>query len=161
MKKEHERKLAKELYMRGKNQKEVAATIGVGEKTVGTWVNKYGWKAEREARINSDAGRIEVLKNIIAELTQKHLDTIQLSKTEKDPEKMLELNKLGYTLSNEVANYNKALESLQDQNRISLGVYIDVMEQLFDAIKKEHPKLYLQLIDFQEQHLSTVAIKYQ
>ena len=159
--KNQERQLAKELYMRGKNQKEVAAATGVQEKTVGSWVKKYGWKTEREARINSDGGRIEALKNIIGKLSEQRLEALDQVKIEKDPDKILELSRRGYTLSNEVANYNKALESLQDQKRVSLAIYIEVMEQIFTALQSEHPKLYLQLLDFQEKHLSTVAIKYQ
>lgn len=159
--KSSERALAKELYMRGLNQKEVANRVGVQERTVGAWVKKYGWRTERDARINSDAGRIESLKDIITQLTGQHIEILEELKREKDPKIRIEKQKLGFTLSNEVANYNKALESLRDQKRVSLAVYIDVMEQIFNALQIHSPKLYINLVDFQQDHLAEVAIKYQ
>lgn len=159
--KTHERALAKELYMRGLNQKEVANRVNVQERTIGAWVKKYGWRTERDARINSDSGRIDALKDIIAQLTQQHIGVLEQLKDEKDPATRIEKQKLGFSLSNEVANYNKALESLQDQKRVSLAVYIDVMEQIFNALQLHSPKLYLKLVDFQQDHLAEVAIKYQ
>lgn len=159
--KTHERALAKELYMRGLNQKEVANRVGVQERTVGAWVKKYGWRTERDARINSDAGRISSLKSIIGNLSEERLNIMRKLEKERDPKKITELNQRGLHIAGEVANYNKALESLQDQKRVSLAVYIDVMEQIFNALQLHSPKLYLKLVDFQQDHLAEVAIKYQ
>lgn len=156
-----ERRLAKELFLKGKNQKEVAALVGVGEKTVGKWVANGGWKAERNARINSDTGRIESLKCIIGNLSEERLKIMHQLEKEKNTKKIMELNQRGLHIAGEVANYNKTLENLQDQKRVSLAVYIDVMEQIFNALQLHSPELYLKLVDFQQDHLSEVAIKYQ
>lgn len=37
------------LFKQGKNQKEIAAVVGVAEKTVGIWKLKYNWEQRRQA----------------------------------------------------------------------------------------------------------------
>jgi hypothetical protein len=49
--------------------------------------------------------------------------------------------------------------NLEKENRITLSTYVDVMDQLFEAIKNYDAKIYLKLLDFQEQHLSDISIK--
>ena len=159
--KTQERSLAKEFYMRGLTQKEVAARVGVMERTVGKWVKKYGWRIERDARINSDGGRIEALKIIIGKLSDQRLSILQQSEKCSDPEGVVKLNKRGLQIAAEIANYNKALENLQGRNRVSLAVYIDVMEDIFNALRDHDAKKYMGLLDFQEKHLASVAVKYQ
>ena len=62
-------------------------------------------------------------------------------------------------IADEVSKYNKTLLTLDKENRISLAVYLDVMESLFKAIQKHSPKLYMELLTFQEEHLSEISSK--
>ena len=162
MAKDKERRLAKELFLQGKKQKEIARLARVQEKTIGEWVRKYGWREERDARFNSAKSHTESLKKLIGKLTERRLDLIRLMDkafTEDNTEKYDALETKANKLADEVSKYNKALISLDKENRISLAVYIDVMESIFKAVQVFDTKLYMQLIDFQEQHLSEISLK--
>ena len=163
MAKTQERQLAKELYLKGKLQKEIASLVGVQEKTISGWVERYGWKQERDARMNSEKSRSENLKNLIDSLVDKRLELmkeIDRLKAEKaDSEVITEKNREAVNIADEVSKYNKALENLDRENRLSLSVYLDVMDGIFRALQEYDPKLYMKLLDFQEEHLNHISIK--
>ncbi len=53
MAKDKEKRLAKELYLQGKSQKEIAMLTGVTEKTISRWVTTGNWKTIRDAKVNT------------------------------------------------------------------------------------------------------------
>ncbi len=162
MAKDNERRLAKELILQGKNQKEVARLAKVQEKTIGEWVKKYGWREERDARFNSAKSHTESLKTLIGKLTERRLDLIRSmdeAHQVDDSERYDALETKANKLADEVSKYNKALVSLDKENRISLSVYLDVMDSIFKAIQVHNPKLYMELLTFQEQHLTDISLK--
>jgi hypothetical protein len=164
MAKTTERRAAKEFYMQFKEQKEIASLLNVSEKTITEWVSKYGWKAEREARINGSRNQINALKDVIGKLTQQRLDLFDKAKKAEqdgDKEESLSLSKQAASIADEISKYNKTLENLDERHRVSLGVYLDVMDDIFNALHKQEPKLFAQLIEFQEQHLSNISSKYK
>jgi hypothetical protein len=130
---------------------------------VSAWIDKYGWKQEREARMNGDRNRISEIKELISLLTQKRMklfkDAAQHTQ-DGNMEKAIDCNKEGSVTSDEVSRWNKTLENLDERNRISLSLYIEVMDDLFNSIHKSHPKVYRELLDFQEEHLSHISLKY-
>jgi predicted transcriptional regulator len=163
MAKDKERNLAKELYFQNKDQKEIAVFCKVSEKTVSNWVKKFNWKEQRDARVNGNRKHIAAVKDVIGRLTEERLalfEQIKQADNDNDMELSLSLAKKGANLADEISKYNKTLENLDKQNRISLSVYIEVMDQIFNDINRKHPKLYQELLDFQEQHLSLIASKY-
>lgn len=162
MAKDKERRLAKELFLQGKAQKEIARLTKVQEKTIGEWVKKFGWKEERDARFNSAKSHTESLKSLIGKLTQKRLDLMRaMDKAfqDDDTEKYDALQSKANTIADEVSKYNKTLQTLDKENRISLSVYIDVMESIFKAVQVFDAALYMKLLDFQEQHLTDISLK--
>lgn len=163
MAKTQERKAAKEFYIKGKDQKDIARLVGVAEKTISQWVLKYGWKGERDARLNGSKNRINSIKEVIGKLTDQRLDLFEKAKTAQDDgdkEESLSLSKQAASIADEISKYNKTLENLDDKNRMSLSTYLEVMDDIFNQLHKKHPKLYLQLLDFQEEHLSHISSKY-
>lgn len=163
MAKDKERKFAKTLFLQGKTQKEVAKLVGVQEKTVNTWCNAYNWKEERNARYNGGKERVEMLKELIGKLTEERLSIMrdyQDAVKYNEAKKVTELNKKAVSIADEVSKYNKALENLDSENRISLSVYLEVMDSIFKALEADNPKLFINLIDFQEKHISEIANKY-
>lgn len=162
MAKNRERQLAKELYMKGKQQNEIASLVNVQEKTVGDWVKKYNWKAERDSRVNSQSSTVENYKRILSMLSQKRLDLIpEMEKAEagRNEELMADLTRRSMQIADEVSRYNKALENLDQENRVSLSTYIGVMDDIFKALQEYDPKLFMKLLDFQEEHLSDISLK--
>ena len=47
--------------------------------------------------------------------------------------------------------------NLDKENRISLGVYLDVMDDLFNALRIYDMAIYRSTLDFQEQYIQTIT----
>ena len=163
MAKDNERKLAKQLYMNGKLQKEIAAIVNVREKTIGNWASKHNWKTEREARFGSSKKQVENIKAIISTMAEERLQVhndLQKAKTRNDGDEIERLQKEAAKLDDGVSKWNKTLENLDKDNRVSLATYIEIMEDIFKDLQDYDPKLFLKTLDFQEQHLTKKASKY-
>ncbi|CAA0228933.1 terminase gpP N-terminus-related DNA-binding protein [Tenacibaculum maritimum] len=162
MAKNEERIKAKELFLLGKNQNEIAAALNVQPKTIGQWVKKYGWKNERDARLGSSKSQIQNIKAIISGLAEDRIalsNTIKKAKEDGDKELIQESQKEISKIDNAAAYWNKALTNLDKENRISLSVYLEVMDDIFKALQKHNPKLFMKTIEFQEQHLSNISLR--
>ncbi len=163
MAKDTERKLARQLYMKGKMQKEIALTVGVQEKTVSGWVNKYNWKSEREARFSSSKKQIRNIKNIISTMAEERLqihNDLQKAKANNNKNEVERLQKEAAIIDDGVSKWNKTLENLDKENRISLATRIDVLEDIFKDLQEYDAKLFLKTLDFQEHYLAQIASKY-
>lgn len=162
MAKIEERRSAKTLYLKGMLQKEIAAIVKVQEKTISDWVKKYGWKEERDARFNSSKNQINQIKELISQLTERRIDIVRSmdqAKQNNDLEEIERLQKESSRISAEVANYNKTLQNLDKENRVTLSMYLDVMQSIFNALQKHDVNLYMKCLTFQEEHLTEVSIK--
>jgi len=164
MAKDQEKKLAYEYYVnQKKTAKETAQLVGVTEKTVGNWVDRWSWKQLRNAKINSKEEQLDNIREIIAILSEEriHLQRDILSEEPKENHKELEsLRRRAVALSDEISKWNKALENLDRQNRISLSVYIEVMNDIFENLRAYDKTLFAKTLDFQERHLNQVSLKY-
>ena len=157
-----ERNTAKNHFLKGLSQKEIAKKVGVQEKTISNWVKKYGWKQERDARINSTSNQINQLKRLIGKLTDNRINLqkkMDAALEKDDLETYAILEKKANTISNEVLYYNKTILTLDKENKVSLAVYLGVMEMIFNAMNSFDSDLYMKSLDFQEEHLSEVSIK--
>lgn len=162
MAKAQERILAKELYFKFKLQKEIARIVDVQEKTIGDWIKKYAWKKERDARFNSGKSQIAQIKKLIGKLTDQRIlltQKVDDAILKDDFVKVEELQQSANRIADEVSKYNKTLISLDKENRISLSVYLDVMESVFKGIQTHNPKIYMSLLDFQDEHVVEISEK--
>ena len=165
MAKERERKTARILYVeQGRTAKDIAELLNVAEKTISAWVNKYGWKAARNAKITNRDNRIENIKQIIDGFAQIRLDLQQeLNKKIKEGGDKEEINNIRQELAridSGVANWNKTLENIDKNSKISLSEYLYVMDQIFEALRNFDAELYVKTIAFQEHHINDVSIKF-
>jgi len=161
MAKEKEKRIAKELYLGGKSQKEIAKIVGVQEKTISIWVNKFGWKVLRDAQLSKADNNIDNIKKIISDIADETFAVNLKINKETDPEERKELRKYRNKLADEAAKWNKALENLDKQNKISFAIYLQVFEDIFNALRQNDQKLFLKTLDFQEEHIQQKAIQYQ
>ena len=163
MAKRKEQQVAYDLFViMCKSQKEIADTLDVTEKTVGEWVKKGNWKTERDARINGSKNQLQNIRNVISDLTENMLDLIEqakLAEARGDKNEATELKKQQLLISQQIANFNKALEKLDKESKFSLSTYIDIMEEVFEALKEYDQELFLKTIDFQKQHIQNKAQK--
>lgn len=161
--KRKERAVAQKLFVdQLMNQKEIAENLGVTEKTVSNWVNRYNWRQLRDAKLNNSKSRSENIKKVIEELTLmtlQNIEQIKIAEEEGDTQSLLDLKKETTRLSQEVAMYQKALERLEKEYKISLGTYLEVMEDIFKALMTHDHELFLKTLDFQKEHLQQVAYK--
>jgi len=161
MAKEKEKRIAKELYLGGKTQKEIAKIVGVQEKTISIWVNKFGWKVLRDAQLSKADNNIDNIKKIISDIADETFAVNLKINKETDPEERKELRKYRNQLADEAAKWNKALENLDKQNKISFAIYLQVFEDIFNSLRLYDQKLFLKTLDFQEEHIQQKAIQYQ
>ena len=164
--KEYYRKLKKEahdLYVRdGMMCKEISERINVSERSVSNWINENDalWKKERQASVISSKKQGDNLKQIINILADQKLELLRMideAIAEGDSDKVLELRKQAAGLDNSVAQWGNQLKEVDKKNRITLAIYIDVMDRIFDAMKAYNAELYFKTLDFQENHLYEAA----
>lgn len=153
MAKLREQKLAEDLYIKGKKtNKEIAELVGVSEKTIGDWVEKFKWKDRRNAQLASTNNGITNLKALVDLYAQKLID--------------LENNEEGdikerARLTDALSKANKTLESFEKDNKIPYATYINVMELVMtDMLLKVPEKHHLAILDFFENHTNDLALKY-
>lgn len=181
MAKETEQKIAKELYInQNKSPEEIAQKTGVTLRTVQRWIKEGNWKKLRDAKANGSPQRIERTQLVVDSLTERR---IQLIKDEKETRKELEeLEELGdyedlkekkallrtqleflrseaSSIDDAISKWNKRIENLHKEGKITLSIYIEVMERIFEAMRTQNEPLYMQSLDFQENHLEDVSAK--
>lgn len=142
------------VVMQGYTQKEAATVLGVSEQTMTDWAKEGNWKLEKRGRQSSVKESQKNIREIIRILSRQRLDIereIEFAQLEQDGEKELELRKKAVALSDEISKQNKTLLNIDKENRITLGVYIDVMDDIFSAMRSMDEKLYMKTIDFQTQ----------
>jgi len=162
MAKEAERKTARILYVyQGRDGKEIASLVGVSEKTISDWVNKFKWKAARTANVTGRDNRIENIKQIIDGFAQNKLELQdklnELVKSKGNKDEISELRQELARIDSGVANWNKTLETVDKESKVSLSSYLYVMEKVFNALRTFDTKTYLRTVAFQEHHVIDVS----
>jgi hypothetical protein len=162
MAKEKERRTAHILYVeQGKTAREVAELIGCAEKTIGEWVAKYGWKEERSARQVSPAKRADNIKMIILNLSEDRLRLdreIRAIEAGEDPGRLEAIREEVSHIDDAVSKWNKTLENIEKESRVSLATYLNVMDQIFSSMRHYDAKLFMSTVEFQEHHIHKISL---
>lgn len=146
-----------------KTAKEIAQLCNCTEKTIGSWIEAGGWKKERDARLNSCDNQTARIRELISVLSERSLEIEKQIKTELGRGNKVEaadLREESIKIGDQVSKWNKTLEGMDKENRISLSTYLEIMDDIFKNIQLEHPELHMQLLNFQEKHINTVSLKY-
>lgn len=153
MAKIREQKLAEDQYINGKKTaKEIAALVGVTEKTIGDWVEKFKWKDRRNALLSSKEKGLTNLNQLIDMYSEK-LIAIE-NEDFPDPKEQ-------WRLSTALANANKSKNSFEKDNKIPYNTYVNVMDLIMsDMLIKVNPKHHLVIMEFFENHTNELALKY-
>lgn len=160
--KEYYKKLRREahdLYVNeGLSNKEIAERLRVSEKSLSKWINENDglWKEERRAAVINTKQQAGNIKEIIRMLAEDKLDILQRiddAEREGNKELVMELRKQAASLDNSVNAWGKQMENMNKENRITLSIYLEVMDKIFDALKIFNPHLYYESLDFQESHI--------
>lgn len=153
MAKDRERRLAEELYVKQqKTAKEISELIGVTEKTIGAWVEKYKWKERRNALMSSISSGLDNINKLIDSYTEK------LIEMQSNPENT---DTAQFKLVDAIAKLNKTKDNFEKEHRIPYNVYINVMEAIMSAqLHKMKPTHHAAVLEFFEEHTDEVALKY-
>lgn len=146
----------------GYNAKEIAQKIGVNERTVGRWVQANKWKTARDAFVNAPTKRIGNIKEVISDLTEQTLDLQKerrLCIANGDKARVKEINIELVGIADQISKWNKALAVMDKDSRITLDVYIDVMEDIFKCMHASDQTLHFKTLEFQETHLRYISQK--
>jgi DNA-binding XRE family transcriptional regulator len=153
MAKIREQKLAEDLYIKGKKTaKDIAQLVGVSEKTVGDWVEKFKWKERRNALLGSQKNGLQNINSLI----DMYADNLVAMENDKDarPEQKTKL-------VDAIAKLNKTKDSFEKEHRIPYNTYINVMDLIMsDMLVKVNPKIHLDIMEFFENHANELALKY-
>ena len=153
MAKIREQKLAEDLYIKGKRTaKDIAQLVGVSEKTVGDWVEKFKWKERRNALLGSAQNGLLNINNLIDAYAEK------LVEMENDPEAKQDQKT---KLVDAIAKLNKTKDGFEKEHRIPYNTYVNVMDSIMsDMLVKVHPKHHIAIMEFFENHTNELALKY-
>lgn len=153
MAKLREQKLAEDLYIKGKKTaKEIAELVGVTEKTVGEWADKFKWKDRRNALLGSAQNGLVNINNLIDIYAEKLVEMESDDKAD---------NLAKVKLVDAIAKLNKTKEGFEKEFRIPYTVYINVMDLIMsDMLQKTNPKIHIEILEFFENHTNELALKY-
>lgn len=172
MAKDKEKGLAFTLFTKEcLNAKEIAVKVGVTEKTVGRWIKDGNWKKVRDANQNQSQNRLDRIQEVIDGLSTERLEILARIKeakenlqneTNEEAKKELrqvvsELSKDAVRVDNGIAMWNKTLQSFHKETKVSLSVYIEVQNRIFEDLRSFDEDLYMKTLEFQQQHILSVS----
>lgn len=161
MAKDKEKEVARKLFIElNRSQKDIALDLDVTEKTVGDWVKKGNWKAERTALVNNTQNRAEKFKAVLEDLADEQLMISQKIKSAEaigDFKEATALRKTATSIADQVGKFQKALEKLDKDFKISLSTKLEVIDDLFQSMQDYDKSLYVNSLDFQRYYIQSIA----
>lgn len=163
--KEKEKAQAKMLFIElGKPQKVIASMLGVSEKTISRWATDDKWNSERTARQMATKnikinGRLAMsnLSQILIDLQQQRAKEFAKDQPDKGVIQTLDAAILSYTHG--IAQAGAQVGKIMEDSKITLAVYLQVMDEIFNTLLAEDSKLHSLTIDFQERHIQFICKK--
>lgn len=141
------RETAQELYISATlSNAEIAELAGVSERTLTKWISDGGWKKQRALRNltaqDMEADIVEILANA--------------AKSRRESTSAIERAQI----ADEAVKWNKILENIRKDSRLSLNAHIQVMRDFLDFSNTRYPKLMSQLIEAQKAYVTHKAAEY-
>jgi transposase len=133
------------VVVQGCTQTETAEMLNISEKTLSEWARTGGWRELRKARQSAVSTASNNLKNIISLLSEQRLRTeqeIQEAQRTGDRELELKLRKEASVLGDDISKTNRALKDNEKSNGITLGLFIDVMDDIFNSLRIADLKIH-------------------
>jgi transposase len=143
-------------------QGEAAEVLGISEKTLSEWARTGGWRELRKARQSAVSTANNNLKNIISLLSEQRLkieQEVHEAQNTGDRELELELRKKANIISDDLSKLNKTLKDNDKSNGITLGIYIDIMDDIFNNLRIFDQQLYDQTLEFQSMLIQKKTIE--
>jgi transposase len=161
MAKDKERSIARTYFTElGKTCKEISALINVSEPTLSAWRAKEGWDDIRSARMSRVSVRTDNIRQIINGLAEQRIELdeeLKGAEVRGNAEEMAKILQKIAGVDDGVSKWNKTLESLTKEDKLSISDQLTIMERIFDTMRQFDEKIYLATIDFQEYYLQQLT----
>jgi transposase len=144
------------------SQSETAEMLGISEKTLSEWARAGKWRELRKARQSAVSTANNNLKNIISLLSEQRLkieQEIHETQTSGEKERELELRKKANIISDDLSKLNKTLKDNDKSNGVTLGIYIDIMDDIFNNLRIFNEDLYNETLEFQSMLIQRKTIE--
>jgi transposase len=140
--KEKERQLARELYTQtSKNQKDIAALVGVSENTLTKWAKEDHWEQLRAARMSTPAELVNNMVEIHHLRTQQILVEIRSGSQHKFGDELLKMA--------------QAIEKTQGKTHVAH--YLQVLSELMAFIPSSDTSFRQKMAEYQSRFLTEKA----
>jgi len=142
------------VVVQGYDQNQVAEMLKVTPATVSAWANngtEGRWLDLRKARMqcaSTDTDNIRKLIRVMSEQRLQIEDSILNAQKGGDLKEEIRLRSEASRLSDEMSKMNKTLITM-DKTNYTLGVFIDVMDEIFNAMRQFDEALWEKTIEFQ------------
>jgi transposase len=149
------------VVVKGLDQKEVAGLLNISEPTMSKWSQEGRWREEREARQQCSYTNADNTRKLLQLMSKQRLEleeSIHEAAKTGNTEAEIKYRGQASTLSDEISKINKTLTNLESKN-YTLGVYIDVMDSIFSALRQYDEQLWQRTIDFQALHIRKTTIE--
>lgn len=141
------------VVVQNQEQKEVARILNLTEATLSSWAQEGKWKELREARMQCQTTETDNLRKLISIISKQRIDIEQRISDaihNGDIKEEAILRKQASALSDEMSKHNKVLQTLENKN-YSLGVFIDIMDEIFDTLRVQDKDLWTKTANFQSE----------
>ncbi len=140
------------VVVQGHLQKEACEMLGISEVTGSKWAKEGDFKNLRQARQQDYRTDVDNIRKLIRLKAQRKLtieeDIINAQKT-GDGEEEERLRKESLGIADELAKLTKTLQGLEKDNKYTLGEFINVMDDIFTALRAYDLDLFNKTIPFQ------------
>ena len=128
---EKDKELARELFLAGKEQKEIASFIGVSEQTISKWSTAGGW---REMRAAKQVTRPELVNKLLLAINK----LIEQVNTSEDPQYVAQLSDKLSKLSTTIERLDRKTNvTTFIETFIAFGKWLEYRSQTDSALTPE------------------------
>lgn len=160
LKKEEYEKIRHSFYelvvMQGYTQKRACEILNISQVTGSKWAIEDDHKGQRQARQQDYRTDIANIRQIIRLTSKRRLEIeeeIHEAQKVGDDESEMKLRKQTAVLGDELAKLTKTLQGIEKDQKYTLGEFINVMDDIFTALREYDLDLFNKTIPFQSYYV--------
>lgn len=144
------------VVQQGYTQKDACEMLNISTVTGTKWAKEGDFKTQRQARQQDYRTDVENIRQIIRLTSKRRLEIeeeIIDAQKRGDEEEEIKLRKQTATLGDELAKLTKTLQGIEKDNKYTLGEFINVMDDIFTALREYDLELFNKTIPFQSYYV--------
>lgn len=144
------------IVIQGYTQKKAAEMLNISEVTASKWAIEGDFKKLREGRQQDYRTDVDNIRQIIRLTSKRRLEIeeeIYDAQKVGDEETEMKLRKQTAVLGDELAKLTKTLQGIEKDQKYTLGEFINVMDDIFSALREYDGDLFNKTIPFQSYYV--------